>query len=473
VEVTRLAVLRGDQTTAQFEMDIRNTAQGILRQEVQISGTGFAAAAAAPAVGSVILPFSPPPCTDNPCTTRVFVNAPGPAIYDVQSEFEIPAGVLDLTIDPPFLQPDRNLGTATVRLDAPSPGQILTTRTDTAFLRVPGQVDVRRHERSVTFPVQVVAPIESILDVPVEASGGARSARGTVTLLPGGTPALSLSTLAARPDQVVSGNETQLEITLSQPAPAIGYPVLLRSSSPVIVLPVRITIPPGERTAFLPLRAGSVNAPAAVTVTATTPFGTRATTITVSPPLRRLLDVKISPAELLGGQSGTGTVTLDGPATAGGIAITLSSPGGLVVPDSVVIPSGSTSVEFPLGVQPVLAPTTVTLNASYAGVTRSATAIVIPASYLTAISIDPVVFPAGTIASGTVQLSGPAPEGGARVDLGSTNSAVTVPPFVIVLPGQNSIRFQLLSTAVPAPANVQIRATYGSITLVAPITVTP
>jgi hypothetical protein len=59
------------------------------------------------------------------------------------------------------------------------------------------------------------------------------------------------------------------------------------------------------------------------------------------------------------------------------------------------------------------------------------------------------------------------------VDLGSTNSAVTVPPFVIVLPGQNSIRFQLLSTAVPAPANVQIRATYGSITLVAPITVTP
>src|SRR6266850_471996 len=55
----------------------------------------------------------------------------------------------------------------------------------------------------------------------------------------------------------------------------------------------------------------------------------------------------VSPASLTGGASATGTVTLNGPAPAGGAQVTLSSSSpAATVPASVTVPSGATSASF-------------------------------------------------------------------------------------------------------------------------------
>src|SRR5207253_1940836 len=59
-----------------------------------------------------------------------------------------------------------------------------------------------------------------------------------------------------------------------------------------------------------------------------------------------LATLSIDPALVTGGSSATGTVTLTSAATPDGVPISLSSMNGVIVPATVVIPSGSTSATF-------------------------------------------------------------------------------------------------------------------------------
>jgi len=72
--------------------------------------------------------------------------------------------------------------------------------------------------------------------------------------------------------------------------------------------------------------------------------------------------------------STSGTVTLSGPALAGGQVISLSSSGASAsVPSSVLVPSGQTSATFPVTTALVSSPVTVTITASYHGPPQTAT----------------------------------------------------------------------------------------------------
>ncbi len=98
----------------------------------------------------------------------------------------------------------------------------------------------------------------------------------------------------------------------------------------------------------------------------------------ISPTLSTLA---LNPTTVTGGvQSSTGTVTLSGPALAGGAAVTLtsSSTSTATVPASVTVAAGASSATFTVSTSAVTTSTPVTISASYAGVTQTASLTVAP-----------------------------------------------------------------------------------------------
>src|SRR5207244_2787454 len=88
----------------------------------------------------------------------------------------------------------------------------------------------------------------------------------------------------------------------------------------------------------------------------------------------------LNPTSVVGGlQSSTGTVTLSGPAPAGGAQVMLSSSNGAAsVPSSVTVPAGSSSANFTISTSAVAASTPVTISATYGGTSTSASLTVMP-----------------------------------------------------------------------------------------------
>ena len=188
----------------------------------------------------------------------------------------------------------------------------------------------------------------------------------------------TLSSLALDPTSVVGGVQSSTgTVTLSGPAPAGDAQVLLSSSNTAVAsVPSSVTVPAGATSATFTVTTSTVAASTSVTISAS--YGgvskTAALTVTPSapPPLSSLA---LNPASVVGGaQSSTGTVTLSGPAPAGGAQVTLSSSNTAVasVPFSVTVPAGATIANFTVYTSVVLFSTSVNISASSNGTTRTA-----------------------------------------------------------------------------------------------------
>jgi hypothetical protein len=95
-----------------------------------------------------------------------------------------------------------------------------------------------------------------------------------------------------------------------------------------------------------------------------------------------------------------------------------------------------------------------------------------PAS-LNSLGVNPSAVTGGQSTTGTVSLTGPAPEGGAVVTLASANPAATVPNSVTVAPNSSSVNFTVNTTSVSASTAGNITATYAGVTQSAALTVNP
>jgi len=87
-----------------------------------------------------------------------------------------------------------------------------------------------------------------------------------------------------------------------------------------------------------------------------------------------LVSLSVNPTSVLGGvQNSTGTVTLNGPAPAGGAVVTLTDNSlGCNRPPSVTIAAGATSATFTVTTGVVLVTSTCTVTGTYQGTNRSA-----------------------------------------------------------------------------------------------------
>src|SRR5947208_7768584 len=195
-------------------------------------------------------------------------------------------------------------------------------------------------------------------------------------------------------------------------------------------------------------------------------------------PALSLSSLALNPTSVAGGNSSTGTVTLSGPAPAGGARVALSSSNtaAATVPSSVTVPAGATNATFTVSTSVVTASTAVTISAAYGGATRTASIAVAPAppppATLSSLTVNPTSVIGGLQSSAsTVTLSGAAPAGGATVALSSSNGAARVPSSVFVPAGATSATFTVNTSIVLLSTSATISASYNGTTRTAGLSV--
>ena len=145
---------------------------------------------------------------------------------------------------------------------------------------------------------------------------------------------------------------------------------------------------------------------------------TRTATFTVNPPAptATLSSISVSPSSVTGGTGSTGTVTLSSGAPSGGavVSLTSSNTAAANVPASVTVAAGATTATFAATTRPWRRASAVTITATYAGVTRTATLTVNPPGQAATLTVT------ATGRSGERVTSTPA---GINVNVGTTGSA--------------------------------------------------
>ncbi len=378
-------------------------------------------------------------------------------------------------------------GTVTLLNPAPPGGAVVTlVSADPAVVTLPPSVVIPAGGTGASFNI-TTSPVSAATRVRIDSGYGAESYHAPslwLTVAPSGTatPA-ALAGLALTSASIAGGAATTGTVTLTAPAPAGGATIRLSGSMEgQVVVPPSVTVPAGSTSASFPITAPSAPATYYVLIQASlgSTAGPQAKLLEIRPgsAAPTLLGFSVSPTDIVSGNSTQGIVQLVTPAPAGGGSVTLTSsnPAVLQVPPTVSVPAGNNSTSFAITTSATSAFTTVEVDASAGGVTKSAfinLAASPTAPSLVSLAIAPASVAGGTNATGTVALSSAAPSGGVSVTLATGNSSVAqVPPIVTVPAGQSQVSFAVTTSPVAASTPVTLTAFSGSITRTSTVTVT-
>jgi len=361
-----------------------------------------------------------------------------------------------------------NTSTGTVNFLGPAPagGAVVTlTSSNTTVATVPESVTVPQGATSATFTINTSAVTEN-KTVTISASYSGTTKTETLTIKP------LLGSVTVPSNGVVGGLQTTGTVDLNGPAPSGGVTVTLSSSNTTIAsVPASVTLAQNDTKANFTITTTVVTSNQNVTITASYGGTTRTDTLTVRPYLGGL---SLAPSVLIGGESSTGTVTLNNKAPAGGAVVTLASSNTTVatVPASVTVPEGAITANFTVTTTPVTSNKSVDITASYAGSSRKAGLSI--RTLLDRVTLNPTTVTGGSPSTGTVFLNGPAPAGGAEITLSSSNPTVaTVPASVMVPAGKNSVDFTVTTTTVTVETTATIRASKDGVSRNAQLTIKP
>jgi IPT/TIG domain-containing protein/putative pyrroloquinoline-quinone-binding quinoprotein len=190
---------------------------------------------------------------------------------------------------------------------------------------------------------------------------------------------VSLSLLTLNPTSVVGSTTSTGTVTLSGPAPSGGAVVSLSSAKPTVAAVLAtVTVSAGLTTATFKVTTGAVATATVVAITGSYAGVSKSANITVTPPT--VASLSLSPTTVKGGSSSTGKVTINGPAPAGGLLISLSSSNAslVTVPSSVTVAARATSATFTAQTKAPLTTTAVTISATKGSIVRRATLTVTP-----------------------------------------------------------------------------------------------
>jgi len=345
-------------------------------------------------------------------------------------------------------------GTVTLNGPAPAGGAQVTLSSSSPAATVPASVTVPSGATSASFSVTTSAVATSAV-VTISGSYGGGTQSASLTVLPA-----VISSLGISPASVTGGNPASGSVALNGPAPAGGAQVALSSDSGAASVPSSVTIPAGAASASFSVTTNPVGTATAATISGAYGGVTQTASLTVVPP--RVAALSLSNGSVTGATPVTGTVSLDGPAPAGGAQVALSSSSGAAsVPASVTVAAGAASATFTVTTSAVAASTSVSISASYGGGTQTVSLTVLPA-VLSTLSLNPSTVIGGPLgdSTGTVTLNGPAPAGGAVVALSSSSSAASVQPSVTIPAGATSATFTVNTALVVTAQNATITATY-------------
>jgi trimeric autotransporter adhesin len=198
----------------------------------------------------------------------------------------LPPGSLEaLSLNPAtVIGGESSTGTVTLSSPAPAGGRVVSLSShDTTVATVPASVIVPAGASSATFTVstKVVCCEGHFSIITAEAGGITRTASIGVNPAPSGP---TLASLALSPTTVVGGGTSTGTVTLTEPAPAGGRGVELRSSNTqVATVPQSAIVAAGQTTATFTVSTSAVAASTPVTISAWF-FNERQAVLTVNPP---------------------------------------------------------------------------------------------------------------------------------------------------------------------------------------------
>jgi hypothetical protein len=188
---------------------------------------------------------------------------------------------------------------------------------------------------------------------------------------------------------VVAGESVQVTVTLSQPAPVGGAlvnlagvdsaPGVTGASAVTFQMPASVTVAEGDTSVSFTVSTDATTLanftrPYLLDIQAAFGDTTQTALLAVAPPLS-LSSLGVAPGNVTSGTNVTGTVTLSGPAPAGGALVTLSSNNAAAsVPVNVLVPAGATSAGFNVQTNTVTTFVTATLTATYGTIPSTQTA---------------------------------------------------------------------------------------------------
>jgi hypothetical protein len=190
---------------------------------------------------------------------------------------------------------------------------------------------------------------------------------------------------------------------------------------------------------------------------------------------QNLISVTVSPGSVIGGDAVTGTVTLAGPAPAGGAVVSLSDDlAATTLPATVTVPAGQTSAPFSIATSFVSATQSGTVSASYGSDTRTAGLTVRPVAVaLLELIPDPVK--GGKQVNGQVTLDHAAGPGGLIVSLSSSDASVAAPTSatVKIAAGASTATFKVKTSPLKVTKTAIITASANGTSQARVLTVTP
>jgi len=183
----------------------------------------------------------------------------------------------------------------------------------------------------------------------------------------------ALASITASPSAVVAGNGASGYVTLTTNAPA-PVAVSLSSASAAVSVPASVNVPAGSAGASFPIVTSAVAAQTVTSMSASYGGVTRTATFTVNPaPPLVLAALALGLSSSGDAGSYTGTVYVTAPAPAGGVTIVLASSSTVAsVPATVVIAQGETAAQFAIVRGSTARGVSVTITATYGGVTKAA-----------------------------------------------------------------------------------------------------
>lgn len=239
-------------------------------------------------------------------------------------------------------------------------------------VKLPPSVVVPAGASFIEFSV-ATNPVSDGANITVTAHRGLSSRNTVITVHP-----FTIRSLSIAPQVVVGGQNATGTLSFPLPVPDSGVTITLTSERPGIVsVPATVNVPAGVTSYNFTVTTVPTHTTESVRVTASFGSSSQSAFITVQTP--SLFSFVVNPRTVQGGNNTLGTVTLNGPAPAGGAVVTLQSlnPAVVQVPASITVPAGATSAQFTITTSPVQSQQSVSVRASRINV-RSQTITVNP-----------------------------------------------------------------------------------------------
>lgn len=263
---------------------------------------------------------------------------------------------------------------------APAGGTVVSlSSSNPTVAAVPSTVTVPAGSRTSAAFTIVAGFVTTATPVTITATFSSATATAAVTVNP-----VTVASVMLTPTTIIGGSPVNPGniVTLNAPAPPGGAVVTLASSNPAVAAtPSSITVAAGAtKSPTFTITTTAVSSPVTVMISATYNNVTVSASLTVNP--AAVYAVKLSATTVVGGGKVPGNqVQLNGVAPTGGDVISLSSsnPAVAAVPATVTVLAGMKSSQlFTITTKAVTTSTTVTISATYQGVTKTATLTVTP-----------------------------------------------------------------------------------------------